>query len=203
MRSNPEHPGVFELAAEWALIAELLRCPSEGFWNRLRVATILVDDPELLAACNAARSGANEVAYRCMFGPNGEIRLVESAYRECSCGNALQENLLGLYSAFGFQTRSEVPDHIVTMASFVGHLRYREGLARLRRSRREIVRLCVAVQQVIRGHLHGFVEPLTERLVATEIPYLSHVGYALLQRSGLSVEGVRYPGFLKSPRKQK
>ncbi len=201
MRASPEFPGVFELAAEWTLIAELLRPPSEGFENRIRVATLMVNDPELLTACDNFARAANSVTYRCLFGSDGEIQLVESSYRPRSSEEALHNDLESLYSTFGFKVGREALDHIVTLASFISHLRQREGMARLRRSRRLSTQLCVAAQQVIRGHLLGFVEPLAVSLDATEILYLSHVAHALLQRCGARFPGESSAsGLLRPPR---
>lgn len=185
MRESSGYPGLFEVAAEWALIAELLRYPDEGFENRIRVATLLVEDPELLTACGYVRREVNPTTYGCFFGREGEISLVESTYRSPALAGGIRRDLESSYLAFGFDAGVEEVDHVSNIAGFVGHLKHREGLAHVRRGRREVTQLRVAAQQVIRGHLWGFVEPLAEKLDATEILYLAHTGHALLQRCGV------------------
>jgi hypothetical protein len=169
-----------EQAGDWRLIAILLEPPRPGWRRKLRDASKNTVDPELRTAARLAQREGQQHVHASLFGSDGLLRCRESAHRPRHDRQPMMADLHGMAKAYGFDGFGENPtDHIITLAPFMAHLMEAQLEARTRGDTGEAIYLAGAADWLRGAHLAWFAEDLARALTATEVNYLSHVGYAL------------------------
>jgi nitrate reductase assembly molybdenum cofactor insertion protein NarJ len=183
--TDPEVQRLLGEATAWRLLGLLFERPRGGWWQEVEMLSPAVADPEIRAAADAAREGANESLYLALLGPGGPISLREVTYRGMEDPGHIIADIRAFYEAFMFHPETEeAPDHLAVEAGFLGYLCLKEAYARARGTEDEAEVAAQAVARFCEEHLSPLAWPAAERLAEADVRYLSLAAAALARRSG-------------------
>ena len=78
--TEPDTTDLLRAAAEWRLLGLLFSCPQGDWQAEVAALASEVDDQQLKAAADAARTEASEGLYHTTFGPGGPAAAREVSY---------------------------------------------------------------------------------------------------------------------------
>lgn len=183
--TGPEVRQLLGDATAWRLLGLLVERPREGWWQEVEMLSREVADPEITAAADAAREGANEGLYLALLGPGGPVSLREVTYRGMEDPGRIIADIQAFYEAFAFQPKTEeAPDHLAVEAGFLGYLCLKEAYARARGTEDEAEVAAQAAARFREEHLSTLAWPVAERLENADVRYLSLAAAAVARRAG-------------------
>lgn len=183
--ADPQVAELLHEATQWRLIGLLFSCPAGDWYAEVAALASEVNDEQLKAVAEAARTEASEGLYHTTFGPGGPAAAREVSYLRSTLSGQFLAELRGMYEAFAYQPASEEPpDHVAVEADFVGYLRLKEAFARSHGTEEHAAVTADVAQRILDEHLSAIAEPLARSLAASDISYLAGAAAALLQRVG-------------------
>lgn len=183
-------------ATQWRMLGLLFSRPDPERLGELDALAASTPDPLLRRALAAAERQASTAAYHTIFGPGGPAAPREVSYRRGTFSGRFLAELREIYAAFAYESSAsgEAPDHVATLADFVGYLRLKEAYAQSRGEAEQAGLAARAADRIVTEHLAWIAEPLAGALQPLGIEYLSLAAEALFERVGPAPPPTPGPG---------